>query len=63
MCTLWELTGNHESGVRGTFYGVAGDVVHGAASVGRVGISGSHREDEQLSGGQHVVLPACEQKQ
>lgn len=45
------LTGNHESGVRGTFHGVTGDVVHGAAPVGRVSIGGGHREDEQLSGG------------
>lgn len=60
---LRELTRNHEPGVRGTFHGVAGDMVHGAASVGRVGIGGSHGEDEQLPGGQHVVLPACGQKQ
>jgi len=57
------LTGNHEPGVRGTFHGITSDVMYSAASVGRMSIGGSHREDEQFSSGQHMVLLACRQKQ
>ena len=50
-----KLTGDHEPRVRGTFHGVAGDAVHGPATITGLGVGGGHREHEEFPSRQHVM--------